>query len=54
MLAPAAALATPTQTYLNPANALVSQQVTIDAVNFIDLDSSSAFYPYTPSRRSIL
>ena len=49
MLAPAAALATPTQTYINPANVLVSQQVTIDAVNFINLGSFQlSLYPYTP------
>jgi hypothetical protein len=49
MLAPLAAMATPTQTYINPANVLVSSQVTVDAINFINFGSwNIGVIPYTP------
>jgi hypothetical protein len=49
MLAPAAAMATPTQFYINPANVLVTSQVQIDAVNFINHGSFNiGTFPYIP------
>ena len=49
MLAPAAAMATPTQFYINPANVLVISEVQIDAVNFINHGSFNiGTFPYIP------
>ena len=50
MLAPAAAMATPTQFYINPANVLVISEVQIDAtVDFINHGSFNiGTFPYIP------
>ncbi len=49
MLSPLAALATPAQFYINPANILVASQLQIDAINFVNYGSFSfSVYPFIP------